>query len=352
MGAKMKVGLIGCGRAAFLHMIVYKNIQNLKVMAVSDIDESKARAFAQRFNIDKFSTDYSDILKIEDLDFVDICTPTSTHAKIALEVAEAGHNILLEKPMALTTKECEKIIQGTKKHGVNLCVCHSRLFDPLVKLAENMVNSEKYDVMFFKGTIKQNAELVGAPSWVLTPKEKGVLWETGCHYAYLLLHFLPNIKQVYAVGYKVKYPVYDTLAAIFRGHDKTYATMEISWLAEEPTVLYEIGSSDGRSLQMDLLSKKLSEKKKGSRPKRLWNELYSDIKNGIKKYLRYANEIFRKNELNICLPHFYLITSFLESLKKDLPAPVTGEEGKRTISLLECIEKSLTTHTPVNFGED
>jgi len=344
----MKVGLIGCGRVANLHMIVYKNIQNVKVVAVSDINTERAKSFANKYGINKFFANYLDLLEIKDLDLVDVCTPVSTHAQIARDIARFGYNILLEKPMALTTDECEEMIFEARKHGVSLCICHNRIFDPLVKRAKHIVDSGHYELTSFRASIKQSPELVGAPSWVLTPEEKGILWETGCHAAYLQLHFLPNVKEVYAMGSKVKYSVYDEFTALSRTSDQAHGIIEISWLAKESEVLYEINNSDGKQLQIDLLNRELSEKL-GSRPKHLWGELYSDVKAGLKKYLKYAREIFYNKELSFCLPHFYLITSYIESLKKDLPPPVPPVEGKKTIRLLECIEESLDKHKIVKM---
>jgi len=65
---------------------------------------------------------------MKDLDYVDVCTPTLTNADLACEAAKFGHNILLEKPMARSTKECDKILHEVSKHKVKLCVCHNQLF--------------------------------------------------------------------------------------------------------------------------------------------------------------------------------------------------------------------------------
>lgn len=95
------------------------------MIAVSDIDPKKARTFAEKYGVSKFFSDYVDLLEISDLDFVDICTPTSTHSLLACETVKFGHNVLVEKPMALTTAECEKMILESKTWSKTLCLSQS-----------------------------------------------------------------------------------------------------------------------------------------------------------------------------------------------------------------------------------
>ena len=129
----MNIGLIGCGRVSEIHLLAYKHISEANVVAVSDINLHRARAFAKKHGIEKAFENSSELFNIKNLDFVDICTPTSTHTKIACDAAKYGHNILLEKPMARSTEECDKIIHDISKHGVKLSICHNQLFLPLVE---------------------------------------------------------------------------------------------------------------------------------------------------------------------------------------------------------------------------
>jgi predicted dehydrogenase len=337
--SSMKVGLIGCGRVANLHMLAYTFIKDANIIAVSDANAERVKNFANRHGIKKTFTNHKDLLELKDLDFIDICTPTSTHANLACDVAESAHNILLEKPMALNSSDCDRIISATKKAGVKLCLCHNQKFIPYVAQVKSMVDSGYYDLVSFKTSIKESAELIGAPNWTLTPQEKGVLWETGCHAAYLQLYFLKNIKDVYAVGCKVKHPVYDDLSVLLRTPHRTYGIIEISWLAKQTETIYEVNSADGKRAQ--ILDFNYLLEKSEEAPKHVWSGLYSDGKKVLRKWIKPVIDGFRKGKLLYCLPHFLLISSYMESLKNDSASPVTPEEGKETIKLLECIEESL-----------
>jgi predicted dehydrogenase len=101
----MNVGLIGCGRVAELHICAYVHTPEVNVVAVSDINIEKAKAFAQKYHVSRVFEDYLALLEMKDLDLVSVCTPTTTHAEIACDAARLGKHILLEKPMARNTAE-------------------------------------------------------------------------------------------------------------------------------------------------------------------------------------------------------------------------------------------------------
>jgi len=81
----MKVGLIGCGEISHFHMDTFKRLKNVEIVAVSDILFDRAKNFANRWGVNKYFIDYHELLEMEELDFVDICTPVWTHAAIAID---------------------------------------------------------------------------------------------------------------------------------------------------------------------------------------------------------------------------------------------------------------------------
>ena len=348
----MKIGLIGCGRVAGIHMHAYTNIDGADVVAVADLDAKRAKVFADTYRISKVYRDYANLLEIKDLDFVDICTPTSTHAIITCDVAKSGHNILLEKPMALNTSDCERMIDESKKNGIKLCVCHNQLFSPSVMQAKSLVDSGSFDLTSFKTTHKESFELLKslglARDWNVAPEQKGILWEVGCHHAYLQLHFLRNISEVYAIGNKVKYPVYDELSVLLRTPDRRHGVMEISWLATEAEMAYEICSSDGRRVQVLLDYEYLLEKSQRP-PYSIGGAVrgaYVDEKRVFQKWIKFGINYIRKRRM---IAHLNLISNYIESLEKDTPPPVTPEDGRNAIKLLECIAESLNEQRPVTI---
>jgi predicted dehydrogenase len=120
----IRVGLVGCGRNSKNHLRAYILTPEVRIVAVCDLEETKARERAWEFGVEHVYTDYEAMLDL-DLDLVDIVTPTSTHSDLAMRALESGHNVLVEKPMALTSRECLNMINAARRNNMTLCVCHT-----------------------------------------------------------------------------------------------------------------------------------------------------------------------------------------------------------------------------------
>ena len=334
-----------------MHIRVYRNLEDVEVVSLCDLNSERTRDLAARFKIDKTYTDYQDMFEKEHLDLVDICTPVSTHERIACDAAKAVPAILLEKPMALNVAGCDNIINEIKKRGSKLCIGHSQIFSPHIIKAKSMVDSGAFDLFCFSTIQKESFEILKryglAPAWNVSPEQKGIIWEVCCHLAYLQLHFLPDIEEVYAVGDKVKYPVYDDFAVLLRTKGERFGMIELSWLSRETETIYELRDTTGRRMQIHWefdYSLENSEEPPFTVSK-IARNLFVDEKRVLQKWLRFGTCYLRKRKL---LPTFNLISSYIEAIEKDLQPPVTAEDGRNTINLLECIEKSLDDHQSTN----
>src|SRR4030042_5901402 len=122
------------------HIPVFKKLKDVEVFAVCDKEEAFAKRTAEQFGIGSYFTSLSEMLK-EKIDIVDICTPPRTHYSLAIEALEAGRHVLAEKPLAMTVKEVDDMIDVSKRKNVKLCVVHQNLFNPAVQKAKRLVES-------------------------------------------------------------------------------------------------------------------------------------------------------------------------------------------------------------------
>jgi predicted dehydrogenase len=347
----MKVGIIGCGGIAPYHIGSYKKIRDVEIVGLCDLNIERANVLAKKFNIENTYSNYWDMFE-KGLDYVDICTPVSTHAKIVCDAAEAVPSILVEKPMALSVAQCDEMIKKIHKTGTNLCIGHTQLFSEHIQKAKRIVDNENFNLHAFSTTLKANFETMRkfdyVPPWNITPEQGGIIWEVCAHHAYLQLHFLPDIKEVYAVGGKVKYPVFDDFAVLLRTESDSFGIIELSWVLREFEVVYELRNAAGRRIKIfwehDYMTE-LSEEPPFTVPSVARN-IYVDEKRLLQKWIRFGTCSLKKRRL---LPSFNLITQYIESIRKDLPPPVTPEQGRQTINLLESIKKSLTEKKPVRL---
>src|SRR3989338_1572650 len=135
---KLGFAIIGCGRICKTHTTVLSQLPDAKMVVVCDVIEERAKEYAKKYNCD-YTTNYHEVLKRNDVDVIDICTPTYLHSKIAINAAGAGKHVITEKPMALSLEDADRMIESCKKAGVKLFVVKQNRYNPpIVKLKEAM----------------------------------------------------------------------------------------------------------------------------------------------------------------------------------------------------------------------
>ncbi|MHA2428052.1 MAG: Gfo/Idh/MocA family protein, partial [Candidatus Hermodarchaeia archaeon] len=123
------VGVIGVGAWGKNHVRVFSELEDVNLVAITDRDSSRAKILAKKHNATHFSNT-DDLLKQSDIDAVTICTPTVTHADLALEAIAAGKHVLIEKPMTDTVQQAQRIIDAAKAANVMLMVGFVERFNP------------------------------------------------------------------------------------------------------------------------------------------------------------------------------------------------------------------------------
>lgn len=143
----IRVAVIGAGQMGLNHLRNYKEMKNVNLVAVCDIDKQKASDAAKMYNI-KAYFDHNDLIVNEKLDGASIVTPTIFHKKVALAFIKKGIPLLIEKPLASTSKEAIELLNTAKKHKVSLFVGHVERFNPAVtKLKELILNGDLGDIL-------------------------------------------------------------------------------------------------------------------------------------------------------------------------------------------------------------
>ena len=136
----IKIVIIGVGFIGKTHASAYKQIENANIVAVVDQVEEKGQAFAKEFKT-KFYKDLDEVLAKEDINIVDICTPTFLHKDMAIKAANAGKNIFCEKPLALSLSEADEIINIVNKNNVKSMVGHVLRFWPEYVEVKKIIDS-------------------------------------------------------------------------------------------------------------------------------------------------------------------------------------------------------------------
>lgn len=127
---KLKIGIIGAGRIGNVHgESITFHIPQAEVVAVSDPDLKKASEMAERLGIPYTSANYEDILNNPEIDAILVCSPTNTHADIAIAAAKQKKHIFCEKPVDLTIQKILAAKQAAQENNVKLQIGFNRRFD-------------------------------------------------------------------------------------------------------------------------------------------------------------------------------------------------------------------------------
>lgn len=133
----MKYALIGCGRIAVNHIKAALN-NRLEIVAVCDVLPEKMDALLAKYDLAgdpsiKRYTDYRQMLSENEFVLASIATESGLHAQIAFDCIDAGVNIIIEKPMAMSMADAEEIIRRSDARGVKVAACHQNRFNVAVQ---------------------------------------------------------------------------------------------------------------------------------------------------------------------------------------------------------------------------
>ncbi|MBI4648722.1 MAG: Gfo/Idh/MocA family oxidoreductase, partial [Bacteroidia bacterium] len=137
----LNFAFIGCGRIAHRHADLLGNnkISNAQLGAVCDIIPSRAEEIGKKYNIPWY-IDIGEMMAQEDIDVVSILTPSGMHAEHTTRIAKYKKHIIVEKPMSLTLKDADNMIQQCNINGVKLFVIKQNRFNvPVIKLREALL---------------------------------------------------------------------------------------------------------------------------------------------------------------------------------------------------------------------
>lgn len=147
----MKYALIGCGRISPNHIAAAK-ANDLEIVGLCDLDLRNIRDKVLKFRLDKEIhqyTDYKKMIEDEKPELVAIATESGKHAKIALDCMDAGCNLIIEKPIALSISDADAIIAKAREKGVKVCACHQNRFNKSVQKIREALEMNRFGRMFY-----------------------------------------------------------------------------------------------------------------------------------------------------------------------------------------------------------
>lgn len=260
MANTMRAGIIGCGMIAKrLHAPDYSYAPDTTVVAYCDAIPAKAKELADKWSPRAgIYTDYKKMLKEANLDCVTITLPNYLHAPVAIDALKAGCHVLVEKPMATSAAEGQKMVDAAKKAGKLLMVNQSqRLFPPHVKAKEILDSGIMGKILFVSATFGHEGPEHWSPTgkWFFDQSKArwGAMADLGVHKADLIRHLTgKEIAEISAYTAKLekKGTVEDNFVSCLKFADGTVGTLCASWTVKGMEANYTIFHCENGTLRV------------------------------------------------------------------------------------------------------
>ena len=197
-------GIIGCGDVTEVKSgPAFSRLPDSSLVAVMRRDAGKARDYAERHGVPRWTSDADEVLLADDVDAVYVATPPSSHAEYVLRAAAAGKPVYVEKPMAASAAEAEAMVRACDEAGVPLFVAYYRRALPRFTtvrdaIANGEIGEPRLVTLELHVSAPQSRERAG---WRWDPGVAGggLVMDLGSHALDLLDHWLGPIEELHAL---------------------------------------------------------------------------------------------------------------------------------------------------------
>jgi perosamine synthetase len=325
-GKRIRIGIVGCGQMGRWHLDAYKANPQVELVAFADSDLNRAQDFAKETGAVAYAS-HNEMVKNESLDGVSICTVPSTHKEIALDLLNAGVNILCEKPLAISTLQAKEMVdEANEKNLLLLTAFKFRFYDEVQKTKELLDKGSLGKILSFR--LMFGGYLDAAGTWYSRKEMSGggVIIDNASHATDLIRYLFGEVNSVSAqVETLQKIEVEDTAKLSLSMENGCLGTIDLSWNIPIPSKTYlEVYGEDGTALlDLDGVTYKF----------RTWND-----------WKRTPNHTSIKEEFSRQIAHF------INSISTKKPLVTNNEDGLKSQLIIDAAYESAKEEKSISLG--
>ncbi len=227
---KFRIGIIGTGWIAEAHIESYLQMEDCEIVAAADLIPGRAEKFMERYGVTgvNFYPSHKEMLDSEELDAVSVCTYNKTHAECTIYALNKGVNVLLEKPMCVTTEEAVEIMKAEKASGKLLSIGFQPRGDENMKMIKKIVQSGELGDIYYIQT--GGGRRRGIPNSTFIEEKTagiGAMGDIGCYSLDMVLNAIGYPKPLTVSGYTSAFfgpnPMYNNPADAARFNVEDFA---------------------------------------------------------------------------------------------------------------------------------
>lgn len=354
----VRVGLIGCGKVGQLHARALHGLAEGKLVAVCDTSAERSAAFAAEHGAASF-TDVPTMLAAAKVEAVLICTPHPLHAAPAVQAAEAGVHVLVEKPMAATLADCDAMLTAARKSGILLSVISQRRFYEPVRRMKDAIDAGKIGKpvlgVFTMYSWRDPAYYQSDPwrgKWA--SEGGGVLVNQSPHQLDLLRWFMGPIAEVTGYWANLNHPtveVDDTAVAVLRFENGGLGSIVTS-VSQKPGIYTKvhIHGASGASIgvETDRGATFIAGMTGVTEPP--LNDVWT-IPGEEPLLTEFQTQDRARFQALDATTHYHAlqIQDFVQAIREGRPPLVTGEDGRAVVEMFTAVYQSQQEGRPVKL---
>lgn len=346
---KLKYALIGCGRISPNHIAAcMKNDKDLELVAICDIDKDRTKKIKEEFSLNvKEYKDYKEMLEKEDIDVCAIATESGKHAQIAIDCIKNKKHVFIEKPIALSIEDADKIINLAKENNVKVCVCHQNRFNKSIRKIRLAIENNDFGKLFYATAHvrwNRNKDYYDQAKWRGTWEQDGGALMNQCIHNIDLLRWMmgDEVTEVFAYTDRLAHDYIDAEdlgIALVRFKNGGYGIIE--------------GTTDVYPKNLEetlyIFGEKGTVKAGGKSVNMIEEWRFADSNEDPNK----VKEEFSETPPNIYgFGHTPLYKDMIDAIRADRAPLSDGLAGKRALELVLAIYKSAAENKTVKFPLD
>ncbi len=312
MPRRVGVAVVGCGTWGWNHVRVFTDLPDCKLVAVCDADPARAKLAGDYYHVNWYSN-LNDILTNPEIEAVTVATPSATHTDVGLQVMEHGKDVLIEKPMAATASDAQKMIAKARKAGVTLTVGFIERFNPAVQYAKEQIDSGRIGKV-----VLASARRVSR--WPTRIGDVGVVKDLAIH-DIDIVHWLldSGVYEVYAVIGSERGAQEDHANIVLHFKNGATGFIETNWLTPRKVRKLIVTGSEA-IVSVDYITQEVT---------------VEDEKGLFSPSLAFQEPLKRE------------LTHFVDCVRNDGKPLVSGEDGLAALEIADAALQSSGVHKPV-----
>ncbi|MBN1291208.1 MAG: Gfo/Idh/MocA family oxidoreductase [Candidatus Latescibacteria bacterium] len=338
MGDTFGFGIIGAGVISSYHAKAIEAHPDGKIVAVADVVKANAEKFAAEYNCEIY-TDWREMLKRDDIQAINVCSPSGLHAEHTIGAAKAGKHIIVEKSMAINVKDATSMIRVARDNKVRLAV----IFQKRTEEAPNKVKKAIADGMFGKmvfgdASIKywRNQAYYDSADWRGTWAQEGggSTMTQGIHGIDLLLYMMGDVEKIYATMDTVAHvdiEVEDIALALLKFKNGAYGRLQTATACNPGSGnVFEINGTLGTAILVEdtITSWAFSDSKE---------TVAKETIVGVKGEAGTAASSYKTFPVE---GHIMQMANFIDAVRDGKNLICSGEDGRKSLVLIEALYTS------------